>query len=78
MARSKFSIENAFQELDQIMQQLEGDQISLSESMDLYKKGVKLLDQCNQTLDKTEKEIIILQEGEKDDIDQREDPREDE
>ena len=45
---------------------------------DLYKKGVKLLDQCNQTLDKTEKEIIILQEGEKDDIDQREDPREDE
>ena len=61
MARSKFSIENAFQELDQIMQQLEGDQISLSESMDLYKKGVKLLDQCNQTLDKTEKEIIILQ-----------------
>ena len=45
------------------MEQLSEEEVSLADSMDLYKKGVKLLDKCSQTLDKTQKEIIILQEG---------------
>lgn len=63
MAKSKFSIEKAFEELEEVLNQLENPDLSLSESMDYYKKGVKLLDRCKQTLDKTEKEIIVLQEG---------------
>ena len=63
MARTKFSIEKAFEELDEILNRLEDPELSLSDSMDYYKKGVKLLDKCGQTLDKTEKEIIVLQEG---------------
>ena len=63
MARAKFSIEKAFEELDEILSRLEDPDLSLSDSMDYYKKGVKLLDKCGQTLDKTEKEIIVLQEG---------------
>lgn len=63
MAKTKFSIEEAFQELDEILSHLEDPGLSLAESINLYKKGVKLLDKCNQTLDKTEKEIIVLQEG---------------
>ena len=60
---TKFSIEKAFEELDEILNRLEDPELSLSDSMDYYKKGVKLLDKCGQTLDKTEKEIIVLQEG---------------
>ncbi len=60
----KFSIEEAFAQLDEILGRLESSDVSLNESMDLYKKGVKLLDRCNQTLDQTEKEMIILQKGE--------------
>ncbi len=63
MAKTKFSIEKAFEELDEILNRLEDPGLSLSDSMDYYKKGVKLLDKCGQTLDKTEKEIIVLQEG---------------
>ena len=63
MAKTKFSIEKAFEELDEIPNRLEDPELSLSDSMDYYKKGVKLLDKCGQTLDKTEKEIIVLQEG---------------
>lgn len=63
MAKTKFSIEKAFEELDEILNRLEDSELSLSDSMDYYKKGVKLLDKCGQTLDKTEKEIIVLQEG---------------
>ena len=61
MAKTKFSIEGAFEQLEDIIEQLSSEEISLSDSMDLYKKGVK-------TLDKTQKEIIILQEGQNDAI----------
>ena len=73
MAKTKFSIEEAFQELDQILQEMESPELSLSDSMNLYKKGVRLLDKCNQTLDKTEKEIIVLKEGQNGTILKRED-----
>ena len=66
MAKTKFSIEEAFEQLEDIIGKLSEDEVSLSDSMDLYKKGVKLLDKCSQTLDKTQKEIIILQEGQND------------
>ena len=62
MAKTKFSIEGAFEQLEDIIEQLSSEEISLSDSMDLYKKGVKILDKCSQTLDKTQKEIIILLE----------------
>lgn len=68
MAKTKFSIEGAFEQLEDIIEQLSSEEISLSDSMDLYKKGVKILDKCSQTLDKTQKEIIILQEGQSDAI----------
>ena len=68
MAKTKFSIEGAFEQLEDIIEQLSSEEISLSDSMDLYKKGVKILDKCSQTLDKTQKEIIILQAGQNDAI----------
>ena len=68
MAKTKFSIEGAFEQLEDIIEQLSSEEISLSDSMDLYKKGVKILDKCSQTLDKTQKEIIILQVGQNDAI----------
>ena len=60
MAKTKFSIEGAFEQLEDIIEQLSSEEISLSDSMDLYKKGVKILDKCSQTLDKTQKEIITV------------------
>ncbi|HIX73172.1 MAG: exodeoxyribonuclease VII small subunit [Clostridiales bacterium] len=73
MARAKFSIEKAFEELDEILSRLEDPDLSLSDSMEYYKKGVKLLDKCGQALDKTEKEIIVLQEGKDGDVPEGED-----
>ncbi len=78
MAKNKFSLEDAFKELDLIIEALEQPDIRLDDSMNLYKKGVKLLEKCNLTLDKTEKEIIVLQEGQNGNIDQQADPGKDE
>ena len=77
MAKTKFSIEGAFEQLEDIIEQLSSEEISLSDSMDLYKKGVKILDKCSQTLDKKQKEIIILQEGQNDAIHKGKDFEED-
>ena len=56
MAKAKFSIEEAFEQLEHIIEQLSEEEVSLADSMDLYKKGVKLLDKCSQPLDKTQQE----------------------
>ncbi|MDO5146777.1 MAG: exodeoxyribonuclease VII small subunit [Eubacteriales bacterium] len=77
MAKAKFTLEQGMEELDDILYQLEGSELSLSQSMALYKKGVKLLEKCHQVLDKTEKEIIILQEGQNERIPEEDDTKED-
>ena len=41
MAKAKFSIEEAFEQLEHIIEQLSEEEVSLADSMDLYKKGVK-------------------------------------
>ena len=56
------TFEENVESLEKIIKSLEDENISLSESMKLYKNGVKLVGQCNQMLDKVEKEIKILEE----------------
>ncbi|HHT96456.1 MAG TPA: exodeoxyribonuclease VII small subunit [Clostridiales bacterium] len=56
----KINIEENFKKLDQIVADLEKPEISLEDSFDLYKTGVELLKECNESIDKVEKEIIVL------------------
>ena len=63
MTKTKFSVETAFEELNRIIQKMEDPDLSLSDSMTYYKKGEKLLEKCGKTLDQTEKEMMIIQEG---------------
>ncbi len=69
MADKEMKLEEAFERLDQIMKDLEKTDISLEDSFTLYQEGVKLLKQCNDSIDKVEKELIILSEnGEQDEL----------
>ena len=49
MAKTKFQIEDAYKELDQLIAHLEAEDTSLSEAFDDYKKGMKLLEKCQST-----------------------------
>ncbi|MGN0438814.1 MAG: exodeoxyribonuclease VII small subunit [Lachnospiraceae bacterium] len=60
--KETFQLEHAFQEIEQIIGQLESDQLSLKESIDLYGKGVKLVANCKEELAGIEKEMIIIGE----------------
>ncbi|MGN0466685.1 MAG: exodeoxyribonuclease VII small subunit [Lachnospiraceae bacterium] len=62
MAREKFTIEKAYEELEGIIAKLESEEITLEDSLNYYKKGVKLLEKCQTVLDTVEKEMIILKE----------------
>ena len=62
MPRKKFTIEQAFLDLDEIIEQLEKDETPLNDALALYTEGMKLVKKCQDSLDKVEKELIILEE----------------
>jgi len=62
-AKKAKTLETAFDELKEIIGQLEQDDVTLDQSFKLYNEGMKLLKYCNDSLDKVEKDIIILSEN---------------
>ena len=57
---SKFSYEEAFQELDSIVAQLEGGELPLEEALKLFERGQKLATRCNELLEKAELKLRKL------------------
>lgn len=62
MENKDSKIEDKFGALDKIVDELEGENVSLEDSFNLYKKGVTLLKECSESIDKVEKQLIILNE----------------
>lgn len=56
------TIEEAFQQLETMTEQLESSEISLEESFKLYQQGMKLLKYCNDKIDKVEKKMLQMNE----------------
>ena len=60
--KNNMKLEESLQQLEEIVKQLEEKDCNLEESLALYKKGVKLLNNCSDSIEKIEKELIILKE----------------
>lgn len=63
MAKKEMKLEESFEKLNSIMIELEKSDVSLEDSFTLYQEGMKLLKTCNDSIDKVEKELIILSEN---------------
>lgn len=63
---NKKSIEENFAELENILQEMQLEEITLDKSFELYNKGLKLVQDCNGQIDTIEKKIKILEEGSND------------
>lgn len=61
MATESKSIEKNFEELSNIIEKMDNDDVTLEESFKLYEKGMKLVKQCNDKIDKVEKKINIIE-----------------
>ena len=56
MAQTK-SLEETLQEIEDIINKMDHEEISLEESFQLYNTGIKLCKQCNDKIDKVEKRL---------------------
>lgn len=59
MAKVK-TFEESIAELEEIVSQLEGGNVTLDESLSLFEKGIKLSKSCQKMLDEAEKKVSIL------------------
>lgn len=57
------ALEEVFGQLDEIVKQLEGEEVSLETSFQLYHEGMDLLKKCNDKIDAVEKKMLILDEN---------------
>ena len=64
--KKELTIEETFEELVAVLNQMEAREISLEDSFACYEKGMKLVKYCNDKIDKVEKQIIVLSEGQDD------------
>lgn len=62
----EITIEETFDQLEEVIKQMEAKEISLEESFACYERGMKLVKACNDKLDKVEKQIIVLSEEQDD------------
>lgn len=62
MAKQTKSLEQSFDMINQIMVELEKEDVTLEDSFRLYQEGMKLLKECNESIDKVEKKLLILEE----------------
>ena len=57
------SLDQMFAQLEEVAGKMEGEEISLEESFELYSKGMNLLKQCSQAIDEVEKKVLVLDEN---------------
>lgn len=57
------SFESSLEELERIVRQLEGGDLPLDRSLELFEQGVRLSRECQKRLDEAERKIEILLKG---------------
>ena len=60
------TIEENFTKLEEIIEKMETNDITLEKSFELYSKGLKLIKDCNDKIDKVEKEMKVIEGGSED------------
>ena len=64
MAKAKeMTLEETFAKLEEAIEQLEKENISLEQSFQVYQEGMKLIQTCNDKINKVEKAVLVLNEN---------------
>lgn len=63
------TIEENLARLDEIISKLDNKDTSLEDAFKEYESGIKLVKECNDVIDKVEKDVITLNGGEDSDKD---------
>ncbi len=69
---NELTLEEIFSQLDQTLENLNDEEMGLEESFKAYEKGMALVKQANEKIDKVEKQVLVLNEkGELNGFDER-------
>lgn len=60
----KLTLEESFDALDGIIDELQGGELTLEESFKKYEEGMKLIKNCTDSIDKVEKKLLVINGGE--------------
>lgn len=58
--KEEMTLEEMLHALDEHIQELESEDISLEQSFHVYEKGMKLLKECNEKIERVEKKVLEL------------------
>lgn len=58
----KQTLEDAFTQLETVIERLEAEDISLEDSFKAYSEGMELLQFCNASIDRVEKKVLKMNE----------------
>lgn len=58
-----FSLEHAFEQLEDVIERMQDNEISLEDAFLEYEQGMKLLKQCNEAIDRVEKQVMKISES---------------
>ena len=58
----KQTLEDAFLQLETVIERLEAEDISLEDSFKAYSEGMELLQFCNASIDRVEKKVLKMNE----------------
>ena len=61
--KTEKNFESSLKKLEQIVEQLEGGDLPLDQSLELFENGVRLLRDCQKRLDDAERKVEILLKG---------------
>ena len=60
--KKALSLEEAFEQVEETIERLEEEDITLEASFKAYQEGMKLLQYCNEKIDKVEKQVLKINE----------------
>ncbi len=60
MSEEKITLEERFTQIEKILGQMESGDVSLDQTFELYKEGLKELKAANEMLDGMEQDMLVL------------------
>ena len=61
--KSEMNMEEAFEALETLVEQMVSGEASLEETFLMYQKGMELLKECSSKIDMVEKKMMLLNEN---------------
>ncbi|MGN0291125.1 MAG: exodeoxyribonuclease VII small subunit [Lachnospiraceae bacterium] len=59
----ELTLEENFSKLEEIIEKMQGQDVSLEESFALYEQGMKTLKNCNKKIDAVERKMLKMNEA---------------